>query len=183
MSKKKKKLGRIPKPKFRYDPEDIKEFILESNAIEGVLDLKSYKDALRAWFHLSSKRKLTLKTILDTHRLMMWNIAPKIAGKWRNCDVWIGGQRKIFVSESLIKDDISNFLLNMGVSPQLPIEDLERIVKENHVKFEFIHPFVDGNGRVGRMLMNWQRLRLKMPIKIIHTGEEQWDYYRWFRGE
>ena len=47
--------------------------------------------------------------------------------------------------------------------------------------FVFIHPFEDGNGRVGRILMNLQMLKLKLPIMVIHEGREQQSYYRWFR--
>ena len=51
-----------------------------------------------------------------------------------------------------------------------------------HVKYEKIHPFADGNGRTGRMFMNWTRLkRNNEPLLIIHEGEEQREYYGWFK--
>jgi hypothetical protein len=54
--------------------------------------------------------------------------------------------------------------------------------KKAHVAFETIHPFVDGNGRIGRILMNWQRLQEGLPILIIHEGPEQMEYYKWFKS-
>ncbi len=50
-----------------------------------------------------------------------------------------------------------------------------------HVSYEKIHPFVDGNGRTGRMFMNWWRLTNGLPLLIIHEGDEQYNYYQWFQ--
>jgi hypothetical protein len=49
-----------------------------------------------------------------------------------------------------------------------------------HVSFEHLHPFRDGNGRVGRILYNWQRLKLGLPIHVIKY-EDRWEYYNWFK--
>jgi Fic family protein len=49
------------------------------------------------------------------------------------------------------------------------------------VAFERIHPFRDGNGRVGRIIMNAQRLQAGLPILIIPASERRL-YYEWFRG-
>jgi Fic family protein len=51
--------------------------------------------------------------------------------------------------------------------------------KEAHIEFEYIHPFVDGNGRVGRMVYNAHRLLLGQPIHIIEESEKN-EYYKWF---
>jgi Fic family protein len=62
-------------------------------------------------------------------------------------------------------------------------EDKDKLEEKTllmHIKFEEIHPFEDGNGRVGRILWNIQRLMLGLPLKIIHTGKEQFDYYKIF---
>lgn len=57
--------------------------------------------------------------------------------------------------------------------------DLDEFTKKCHIKFEHIHPFVDGNGRIGRLLYNWHRLRLGLPIKIIYYKNRR-EYYDWF---
>ena len=49
-----------------------------------------------------------------------------------------------------------------------------------HVMFEKTHPFIDFNGRTGRILWNIHRHLLGLPIKIIHEGEEQMEYYKLF---
>ena len=55
--------------------------------------------------------------------------------------------------------------------------------KRTHIDFEQLHPFEDGNGRVGRILYNIHRVTLGLPIHIIHEGEEQMEYYKWFKEE
>jgi len=57
----------------------------------------------------------------------------------------------------------------------------DECTKQCHVLFEKIHPFIDGNGRTGRMVYNWHRLKLGLPIHIIHEGKEQFKYYKWFK--
>ena len=51
--------------------------------------------------------------------------------------------------------------------------------KASHIAYERIHPFIDGNGRTGRMFMNWQRLKAGLPILVIKEKEKQ-EYYKWF---
>jgi len=170
----------------------IEEFIGESNAIEGVYSEQAFDDAMEAWNYLKEKQFLTLEVILQTHYLLMQNLELGIAGKWRDCDVWIGGHRKIFISETLIKEDvkelliISDKLLKWGKNENDEIK--EKICKILHVGFEHIHGHCDGNGRTYRLIMNWQRMQLKLPILIVHADweekgryGEQGTYYGWFK--
>ena len=56
---------------------------------------------------------------------------------------------------------------------------LDRIARF-HLDFEVIHPFCDGNGRVGRVIINAQLQKLGLPPLIIRNSEKQ-TYYRAFR--
>jgi hypothetical protein len=52
--------------------------------------------------------------------------------------------------------------------------------KNAHIRFERIHPFVDGNGRTGRMLMWWHERMLGLEPTLI-KAEEKEKYYEWFK--
>jgi Fic family protein len=52
--------------------------------------------------------------------------------------------------------------------------------KDHHIRYEHIHPFVDGNGRTGRMFMNWERLKAGLPLLVIKESKK-YDYYDWFK--
>lgn len=181
------KLIKIMRKETKISKKKLHSFIRESNAIEMEYSEEAFEDALSAWEYLKEQNKLSVDIILATHFLLAKRLRPDIAGRFRTCDVWIGGKKKSFISVQLIEEDIKKFLTDMGTSPELPIEDLERFVKNCHIEFEYIHPFEDFNGRVGRLLMNWQRQKLGLPIHIIHAdwgtgGDEQRSYYQWFKG-
>jgi len=154
-----------------------KEFLRESNLIEAETSEKSLEDAITAWEYFRDvDNPFSLESILECHRLLMRRCYPEIAGKIRECDVYIGGSCRPFISIQLIEDSIK-FLFKKIIYSQHASEE---ITKNYHVEFEFIHPFVDGNGRVGRILYNAHRMRLGLPIHVIHSGDEQYEYYNWF---
>ncbi len=155
----------------------IKEFLQHSNWIENERSEQALKDAYKAWTFARSYRRndINLDYILKIHYLLAKNINPRIAGKLRHCDVCIGGKTKYFISESLLREELVYFL---KLYKRLKIGD----EKEAHVIFEHIHPFEDGNGRVGRILYNVHRINNGKDIHIIHEGREQSSYYLWFNN-
>lgn len=124
------------------------------------------------------------KDVLKVHRLLMKRLRPDIAGKLRDCDVWIGGQHKKFIDKDILLYQLNTALtaiwMSFGMLSQL-VPSNDHLAQDCHVMFENVHPFEDGNGRVGRILYNWHRLNMGLRLHIIHTGEEQSDYYMWFR--
>ena len=151
------------------------EFLKESNAIEREYSQKSLEDAKHAWNFAKRHRHIAhLDYIKLIHEELMIRLNPKIAGKIRDCPVYIGGECR-----SQSKNDI---IANLKSWLETYFKHkTEKGIKNSHIFFEKIHPFEDGNGRTGRILMNIQRLNAGLPLLIIHEGKEQMEYYKWFK--
>lgn len=158
----------------------VEEFLRESNAIEGVYDEDSLVQAKKAWDYLIGQPIMTTGVILNTHASLMKNqpIERRDIGQFRFVKVWISGKEAVKYTD--IPKLLDRWIRGMNIIP-LPDWEMEFLCKKFHVEYEHIHPFVDGNGRTGRMFMNWQRLKAGLPLLIIHRGEEQMEYYKWFR--
>lgn len=160
---------------------EIETFLLESNAIEGEYSDSALEDAQDAWKYAISLELLNVGDFLRIHQLLMKRLRPDIAGKYRTCDVWIGGNKRKYFGQEVLESQLSE-VAGM-IMNSFRLEDSDRIdaCKNTHVLFETVHPFEDGNGRTGRIIYNWHRLKLGLPLHIIHEGEEQQEYYKWFK--
>lgn len=145
----------------------LKSFIKQSNKIEDVGD-EGFADSMKAWEYLSNVLIIEAVDILECHRIVMQTLDPRIAGEIRNCSVRVGQFIKSHFS--IIKETLPDVIEQLnGVDP-----------KQAHIAFEMLHPFEDGNGRVGRLLYFWQRMRLGLPTHIIYY-KERFKYYKWFQ--
>ena len=166
--------------------KEIITMLTESNYIEQEYSEEALEDAIEAWdWAWKNRDSISVDYILTIHRKLAQRIAPKIAGKIRDCDVYIGGHRKWFLSETLIKEDLQEIVRLMN-STNFESGKEEEYTKHVHVMFENIHPFVDFNGRSGRCLYNIHRLKLGLPIHTIKADwpdkeGEQYQYYQWFK--
>lgn len=153
----------------------VKNFLIESNCIEGVFDSKSHNYALEAWEYLVTQNELTEKNLLETHRILMRNhiTTGDGLGQWRRLEVTIDG--RLGLQFKLIPKAMENLIKKINLHKNSD----EQAIQQFHVQFERIHPFVDGNGRTGRILMNWQRDKVGLPILVIWNKEKQ-AYYDWF---
>jgi Fic family protein len=121
-------------------------------------------------------KKIDVSTVLQTHKILMTSqpLGHHEIGYFRKEPVYIGGRegRPWFAIPELIFDWCYKVNLDKPLFS-------EAYIKQMHVDYERIHPFIDGNGRTGRIFMNWQRLKLGLPLLVIKEAEKQ-DYYAWF---
>jgi Fic family protein len=153
--------------------DQVMRFLSESNNIEDVWDKQSLADAWKAWDYIIKQKKLTMKNVLRTHKILMQHqpLPDEEIGVLRKFDIRIGDRL-----------GFPWYLLNNAVQEWIDDANLPRKAKEiqiEHVLYEHIHPFADGNGRTGRIFMNWQRIKNGLPILIIYEKDKM-KYYRWF---
>lgn len=155
----------------------MKRHIHESNLIEGYDDEKMDAQGQVAWEYLSQLddlRDLTMSDICKVQKIItltQTDLQPDQRGYYRKVDVWVGGHKGAHPAAvpAMMADWI--YQLNWNeVEPKL-----------HHITFEKIHPFVDGNGRTGRMLMWWHESKLGKKPTLILNSEKQ-NYYKWFNS-
>lgn len=117
---------------------------------------------------------LSKDLILRWHGMLLASIRDDVAGRFRKGDEWVRvgahlGANPAFVPE-LIDEALSRFNSD-GTTP--PLERIGWF----HCEFEVVHPFVDGNGRIGRMLINKQLQDLELPPVIVRARNRHIDYY------
>jgi|SRR3990172_4162377 len=167
---------------------EINKFIIESNRIEDVHEIRAHNDATKAFNYAMTQETMTIKAVKHIHFMLMRRINPRIAGQFRTCAIYIGGKRIDNVDEFQLEDTLEDMNAStVHAVGKLTTEEFEQMTKDDHVRFEAVHPFEDGNGRVGRILYNWHRLKLGLPLHVIHADQylfgesEQRNYYKWFR--
>lgn len=142
-------------------------------------DIHEAKNAYEAYELLTKLDPYSVEDLLKAHKIMMTGLV-KEAGVFRSKGVGV------FAGEQLIHAGTpANYVpeLIRQLFDWLKKSKLHPLVKSCifHYEFEFIHPFADGNGRIGRLwhtllLAKWQEFYLWIPIEtIIH--ERQQDYY------
>lgn len=160
------------------------KFLSESNAIEDVHDSDSFQKAVDAWKFLRVQPELTIPVILETHKILMQNqpLRPDEIGFFRKRPVWIAGREG--VDSERIEDHIREWLLDVKTTLDVKTSRAETAlnIRRDHVTYEKIHPFIDGNGRTGRLFLNWERVHVGLPVLVI-KAKERYKYYEWFKND
>ena len=112
--------------------------------------------------------------IKNIHRLVLKGINDKYAGNYRDQQVMIAGAEHIPPEPFLINEQMENFIhwYNTEAQNLHPIERAAMV----HVIFVGIHPFIDGNGRTSRLLLNLELMKNGYPPVVIRT-ENRFKYY------
>ncbi len=190
----------------RLQEEFMVEFTYNSNAIEGntltlketamvlegmTIDQKPLKDHLEAVGHRDAflyiqeiagqDMPLSEFVIKNIHSLVLMN-QPEDKGVFRKIPVRIMGAYTEPVQPYLIEPKMTQ-LLAVNEERKDSMDPIERIARF-HLEFEGIHPFIDGNGRTGRLILNLDLIRNGFPpINVKFTDRKKYydsfdEYYR-----
>ncbi|MEK7093615.1 MAG: Fic family protein [Patescibacteria group bacterium] len=183
------------------DEAEIPEAVYNSNAIENstltlketekiLLDMEVSRDvSVREVFEAknlarvveyirtkSLESEIDKEMILLLHRMLIGGIDDKIAGRFRTKGEYVRVGTHVAPAPEHVERMIEATLLEY--TSDLGSYFLDKIGKF-HLDFETIHPFNDGNGRIGRAIINYQLQRLGFP-RIIVRDREKKDYYKAF---
>ncbi|MEA3287806.1 MAG: Fic family protein [Candidatus Marinimicrobia bacterium] len=139
---------------------DLDRFISERELFET-------KNLARVVAYIDKKAKeqeLNLDVILLLHQMLLSNIRDDVAGRFRNNSEWVRVGNHIAIDPKRVVNRLEEILVVYQSTPLLNI--IKRIALL-HLSFEHTHPFVDGNGRIGRVINNYLLIREGyVPINI-----------------
>jgi len=183
------------------DEAEIPEAVYNSNAIENstltlketekiLLDMEVSRDvSVREVYEAKNLARVSeyikiksqtadvdKQNILFLHQMLISGIDDNIAGRFRKIGEYVRVGTYIAPAPEHVERMIESILIEY--SSALDSYFLDRIAKF-HLDFEAIHPFNDGNGRIGRVIINYQLGRLGLPSLIIRDKEKK-DYYKSF---
>ncbi len=191
---------RIPKSIQEKEKENISiAFTYNSNAIEGstitlhevreiiqdkIAPNKPIRDIKETEMHnkvflrmLEKKENISHELLLKWHKDIFGETKSDIAGKYRNYLVRVGSYIAPHWNE--IKPVMDKIIEFVNKSKLNPVE----LAARAHYKFESIHPYGDGNGRIGRLLMNHILWHAGYPMLIIEYKKRRSYYDAFPKGQ
>ena len=138
---------------------------ISGKPLRDVYEATGHAKAYDFIYELLKKRHVLESDVLKIHKLFYSQIDRSNAGRWRSVRVFISGSRRTLPDPEKVPGLMAGFLrwMDRNEGKIHPIEFAALV----HQKFVYIHPFVDGNGRVARLLMNLMLLRAGWTLAII----------------
>ena len=139
--------------------EDVLDPMLDANTNRNVADVVNYIKATEFAINRLQALPLCNRLIKETHAVLMEGVRgqEKSPGEFRYSQNWIGGQGSTLKNARYIPPSPDDMLDAMSDLEKYinADDDLDALIRAAliHYQFETIHPFLDGNGRVGRLLI------------------------------
>ena len=188
---------------------EVAEQVYNSNAIENStlsleetekillqIDLDRYinereifeaKNLARVVTYIEKKAKeqeIDLDVILSLHKMLISNIRDEIAGRFRSTGEYVRVANHIAPKPEEVIERLEKMLVEYNAASH---ESIIKRIARLHLTFEYTHPFVDGNGRIGRVINNYLLIRegyVSINIKFIDR-KKYYDAFKEFdaKGE
>lgn len=181
---------------------EVAEQVYNSNAIENStlsleetekillqIDLDRYinereifeaKNLARVVTYINKRAKeqeLNLDVILSLHKMLIANIRDDIAGRFREGNEFVRVGNHIAPPPKEVVERLERMLTDYNAASH---ENIIKRIARLHLAFEYIHPFIDGNGRIGRVINNYLFIREGfVPINIKFIDRKK--YYEAFK--
>ena len=125
----------------------------------------------------AKEQELTLDVMLSLHKMLISNIRDDVAGRFRKEKEFVRVGSHIAPAPQEILERLENMLAKYNANNH---ESIVKRIAQLHLAFEYTHPFIDGNGRIGRVLNNYLLIREGfVPINIKFIDRKK--YYDAFR--
>jgi Fic family protein/DNA-binding XRE family transcriptional regulator len=155
------------------------DVVLPNKSLVEHLEAKNHQAALIYLFdYVAKSKKINQEFILKLHSILMNGIRSD-AGQYRRHAVRIVGVNLPTANYIKIPNLIFELMSNINDKKGNDIE----LVVDIHSRFEQIHPFSDGNGRTGRLLMNAMLLERGLAPAIIQKSQKQFYYKYLFQAQ
>lgn len=159
----------------------------EDTATDDTSEVRQYLEATRKAYELARVLPITQRLILEVHSTLLTGVRgeEKLPGEFRTSPVWVG--------RAGATPDTATFVPPLPTHLGELLSDWEKFVNDDgrhmpaliqaglmHYQFETIHPFLDGNGRIGRLLINLLLLaRKRLPLPLLYLS----NYFETHRDE
>ena len=159
--------------------EDIFNPNIDENINAEVDDVVNYIKAAKYAIKRLETLPLCNKLLLETHKILLSGVRgkEKNPGEFRKSQNWIGGAGSTIKTARYIPPDVLSMKESLSdlekyINAEAELDDLIRIALI-HYQFESIHPFLDGNGRIGRLLI----VLYLLEKKVIKTPSLYLSFY------
>ena len=150
-------------------------FKIEGKEPREIYEAINHKEALNIVFeNLQEKREFDERFIKKLNETINKNI--KETSGFRKVQVFIQGSDHIPPEPEKVPNLMNYYIYNYNND----VEDIFLKIAKYHIEFEKIHPFEDGNGRTGRLLLNYELLKNDLPPVVI-SKDERVKYFEFIR--
>ncbi|MFH0863991.1 MAG: Fic family protein [Candidatus Gottesmanbacteria bacterium] len=142
-------------------------------SLREVFEAKNLAQVYNYIKNTAPQKPLSLDMILLLHKILLTNIRDEVAGQFRTGNEMVRVGNHIGIPSEFISQRIQEMLVQYNSDMEISfIHKIGRL----HAEFESIHPFIDGNGRIGRVLNNYLLIREGFPPIIVRNKDKE-TYY------